>query len=584
MTEAEAMAERAEAERLTAEINRLTRQIDRAIAENNELQAELSTLIHNVEILAKNTAAMGTRVNSAMESLKGRVQEADVSTGELFALIDDLANSYYLFKNLSTASKNVTQYTDEYFTRFHFFNELRRISLGYVIGLDMHICSDETMRKKVEAAYLANTEYWLAYAIMAVMLWANDERDAARRALSKALSMDYYRSSLFFLLINLRFTRVDVARKWYLTYLERVDYENLEDEWQYLLQAYLSGVFGVDKEFNRLVHDSFTNMLRQMESMHPDYGNRVIDKTLKYCGSYIHVTKNEFETLRRNSPDYEEMKALLSAAEKNEVLAVHLKSVLEDDTRIEPDMFQRIEDILYDLINAYDREELKVVKNRRYNEMVIKAKGDLGMAQQFYNTEFPNERNTRTLEDLLFEWAFEEDPRRVDITVKKFSLSHLNSWLARGFTAFAEGYRRQEKEKYRIAIDGWEGECDENSYEEARDKLEKHYNKNRLYDILQDKYVLIFGGMMLAALVVLGITAFFFNRISLVTGILLGVVGGFLLWRRIADLQTMLALRCRKGCELLKKAIDEIRRWRELYRLEDAKNADLAAVLDNTGL
>lgn len=301
MTEAEAIAERAEAERLAAEIRRLSGQIDRAIAENNELQAELASLIRNLEILTKNAQVMDAEVNRSVESLKGWIQNAEVSTSELFALIDDLANSYYMFKNLSTASKNVTQYTDEYFTRFKFFNELRRIALGYVIGLDMHICSDETMRKKVEAAYLANTGYWLAYGIMAVMLWAGDEQEAARRAMSKALSMDYYSSSLFFLLINLRFTRVDVARKWYLAYLERVDYENLEDEWQYLLQAYLSGVFGVDKEFNRLVHDSFTNMLQQMESMHPNYGNKVIDKTFVYSGSYIHVTDNEFETLRRNS-------------------------------------------------------------------------------------------------------------------------------------------------------------------------------------------------------------------------------------------------------------------------------------------
>ena len=122
MTEAEAIAERAEAERLTAEINRLSRQIDRAITENNELQAELAALIRNVEILTKNTAAMGAEVNRAAESLEGRIQDAEISTSELFALIDDLANSYYLFKNLSTASKNVTQYTDEYFTRFKFFH------------------------------------------------------------------------------------------------------------------------------------------------------------------------------------------------------------------------------------------------------------------------------------------------------------------------------------------------------------------------------------------------------------------------------------------------------------------------------
>ena len=135
-----------------------------------------------------------------MKYIKGRIQEADVSTSELFKLIDDLTNSYFTFKNLSTASKNVTQFTDEYYTRFKFFNELRRITLGYVIGLDAHICSDETMRKKVEEVYLQNSEYWLAYAIMAVMLWASDEEEAAKRAMSKALTMDYFSTSLFFLL------------------------------------------------------------------------------------------------------------------------------------------------------------------------------------------------------------------------------------------------------------------------------------------------------------------------------------------------------------------------------------------------
>lgn len=246
MTEEEARAEQAEAERLIAEINSLRIQIERAIVENRNLELELEQLIQNIKILTANARSMDTEVNKSMEYVKNRVNEADVNVADLFALINDLTSSYFTFKNLSTASKNVTQFTDEYFTKFKFFHQLRRISLGYVIGLDAHICSDETMRKKVEEIYLQNTEYWLAYAIMAVMLWANDEEEAAKRALSRALTMDYFSSTLFFLLINLRFTRIDTAKKWYLVYLDRVDTENLGGEWQYLLQAYLSGVFGVD--------------------------------------------------------------------------------------------------------------------------------------------------------------------------------------------------------------------------------------------------------------------------------------------------------------------------------------------------
>lgn len=581
MTAEEARAEEEEARRLIAEINRLQAQIERAYVENQNLQVELETLIQNINILADNTRAMDVEVNKSMEYVKKRVVDADLSTVELFALIDDLTKSYFTFKNLSTASKNVTQFTDEYFTKFKFFNLLRRIALGYIIGLDAHICSDETMRKKVEEIYLQNTEYWLAYAIMTIMLWASDEEEGAKRAMSKALTMDYYSCSIFFLLINLRFTRVEAAKKWYLSYLDRIDMENLGKEWQYLLQTYLSGVFGVDQEFNSLVHQYLTNLLEQMESMHPNYGSRVSERTLNYSKSYIHITENEFETLRRHSPDYEEIKRLLSAAEKNEVLAVHFRSVLEADNKIEVDMFQRIENILYDLINAYDKEELKVIKNKRYNEMVIKAKGDLGLAQQYYNVEFPNSPQTQALDDLLYVWAFEEDTTQVDITVKKFALSYLKKWIAKGFRAYGEDYRKKEKDKYKIAIDGWEKECNENSYQEAEEELEKHYNKNRFFDTIKDKYVMTFIGMAVAALITLVITAFKFNKISLVIGILLGVVSGFLLWRRISDIQAILQAKKEHGCMLLKKALEELKACREMYRTEDAKNEALVNVFDS---
>lgn len=581
MTEEEARAEAAEAERLLAQIARLQSQIERAAIENKNLQTELAVLVKNIERLAKNAGAMDVEVNKSMDYIRNRISEADVSTSELFALIDDLTNSYFTLKNLSTASKNISQFTDEYYTKYKFFNELRRISLGYVIGLDAHICSDETIRKKVEGVYLKNTEYWLAYAIMSVMLWAIDEEETAGRAMSRALSMDYFSSSLFYLLINLRFTRVDAAQKWYLSYLDRVDMENLGNEWQYLLQAYLLGIFGVDEEFHRMVHDCFMNMFQQMESMHPNYGNKAADKTLDFSNAYIHVTDNEFETLRRNCTEYASLKSLLSNAEKNEVLAVYFRNIVETDDQTQSNMSQRIEKILYDLINAYDKNEFRVIKNIKFNEMVIKAKGNIGLAQQYFNLEYPNTSATKSLDDLLFEWAFEEDASQVDITVRKFAIFHLKKWIAKGFTAYGENYRKAEKEKYNISIDGWQKECGEDSYKEAEGELIRHYNRNRVFDTVKDKYVMIFIGMVIASVVILGITAWQFHKIALVIGILLGVVGGFLLWRRISDMQIMLRVKREHGCQILKKALEELKAWRALYKQEDAKNEDLVSVFEN---
>ena len=154
---------------------------------------------------------MDDAVNADMKYLVNIVGQADISTKEVYQALNELTVQYFTFKRISSASKNVTQYTDEYNTKFFYYNELRRISLGYVIGLDMNLINGETMRKKVEKAYLQNTDYWLAYAISAVMLWASNEREAANRALSKSLSLSYFNSCLFYLLINLRFGRIDAA-------------------------------------------------------------------------------------------------------------------------------------------------------------------------------------------------------------------------------------------------------------------------------------------------------------------------------------------------------------------------------------
>ena len=70
MTAEEAGAEAEEAIRLMAEISRLNAPIDRAYAENANLQAELETLIQNINILADNTAAMDVEVNKSMKYVK----------------------------------------------------------------------------------------------------------------------------------------------------------------------------------------------------------------------------------------------------------------------------------------------------------------------------------------------------------------------------------------------------------------------------------------------------------------------------------------------------------------------------------
>lgn len=568
------------AEQLRRQINHVIDQINYTNRENAELEAELEVAIENVRILIGNCSSMDKEVYEEMGWLSGVVGEADISTKEVFQALNELTVQYFSFKSISTASKNVTQHNDEYFTKFSYYNELRRISLGYVIGLDSNIINSETMRKKVEKAYLQNSEYWLAYSIAAVMLWSNNEKEAAQRAMSKSLSINYFNSCLFYLLINLRFNRIDAAKKWYVNYLDRADMNNLGDEWQYLLQAYLFGAFGADEEFQEIIAKCFQSMLAQVEVTTVDFAKKFTQKALEFAELYVHKTNYEFTTLGRTCDEYPQMKDLLSTAEKNIEIAKYYDDLAEAEITETDDLPQRIENVLYSLVNDYDEEELKVVQKIKYNEAIISAKGDVAAAQANYNAMFADRQKKKNLGDLLLSWAFADDTAQTDVSVKRFSISFMKEAIAKGFEQFVEKYRTREKEKYSFNIDECIIECSENDYAEAEKTLDKYYDKNKFKDTIKDKQALIYSGLCGLALLLLLILFAYFSPVILTFGILIGLAGSFLLWRRIVDMGKILKEKKRKGKLLLKQALDELKQWRAAYKEADEKHADMLKAID----
>lgn len=558
----------------------LINEINRLVAENNMLNAELQVALDNVVTLTNNVHSLSQYVIKDASSLSQHTEALDENVTMVWNALADMTHRYFRFKNLSTASKNLTQYTDEYYTRFSFYNKLRRITLGYVIGLDNAIISSETLRKEVEKIYLQNTEYWLAYAIAAVMLWASNEKEAAKRALRKSLSIDTCRSDVFFLLINLRFDRLDVAKDWYLDYLDKADLTCLGSEYQYLLQAYLAGLFGPDPEFESLVSDNFQQGLARIDAVTVDFASRFSARAKAYAEAYLHITGEEFPTLAEVSKDYEQLKYLLGRAECNALFAADYSELAQRQEDYSEDQAQRVENVLYDLINAYDDEEWKVIKQQKYNEAIIEAKGDVAAAQTKYDLEYANLDKKRSLADLLMDWAFSDDPTITNLTIKRFAITLMKEAIAHGFQLFAQDYQKKEPDQISIEIDGCQLQCGENDYDIKKDTLGAWYTKNRVKDSFKDKYIQIFTIVCAASLLLLVFTAFAFNPVTLTIGVLGGIVGGFVLWRRIVEVGRILEEKKRLGLLKLRQALEELTSWRRLFHAADAHTQDVKDALD----
>ncbi len=558
----------------------LVREINSLVDENAQLAAELDAAQHNVQVLTSNVGVLEGNVHATMSGLADTVGTTDQDISFLFNALREVTDQYFVFKNLSAASKNLTMYTDEYYTRFSFYNKLRRITLGYVIGLDNAIISDESLRKQVEKAYLQNTEYWLAYAIMAVMLWAENEREAANRAMVKALAMDYHRSCVFFLLINLRFERQQTAREWYLNYLEKIDPSRLGDEFQYLLQAYLNGLFGNDKEFEALVSENMKRMMEQAEATTVGFGEKFVNGTFDYARAHLHRTEETFPTLNEVCEESQRLLQLLSDAEKHGEFAATYIQLAEEPEDLAEEQAQRVENVLYGLINGYDDAEWRVVKEQKRNEAVIEAKGDMEAANEKFELLYAHLNEKKPLSDLMLTWAFSDDPTQTNNTVRRFTISMMKERIYRGYEKFAEYYRREEPDRVKLTIDGCSMVLKEDEVNNGTQTLETYFNKNKMKNLLADKQVKIYGVVCIAALLILVIMAFSFSPVALTIGVLAGVLGGFLLWRRIVDVGKILAERKRLAQVKLTQAMEELERWRKCYHAADIHLSDVKDALD----
>lgn len=571
----------AERRQLVAEINRLQSRIETELVNYEMLQRELKYVIAQLGVL--NTAAQGMsmKVTADVGRLSDKIGHEDLDARDLLQLLRDVSERYFAYKNLSTATRNLTKFNDEYYTKFKFYHELRRIALGCVMAVDTNLISHETARAQVEKSYLANTDYWLSYAIAAVMLWWSDEREAAQRAMNRAMAIDERKAALFFLFCNLKFGRKETAARWYSYYLGCIHANDVGEEFQYLLEAQLSGSFGNDRELQTRVAAKIQNMFDEITLYSINFKTEVAESACRFIQTKAHTTDFDFFYLPEYCTQAGEMKDLLSDAEKNALVAREYEQLaLEDSDGDEADVNGRLEDTIYNIIESMDPEEEKLHRNIRYNELVVAAKGDIHKAEVAFAERYP-QTGPIGVAGLLKRWAFTEDDATILPQTRLFALEKLEPDIRTGAGRFVEGYRAKEQERYTINIDGWSKTCNENETKAAKDSFEEYYRSHSFWRYLQDKFALAWIGMIVAGILGLVIAAVSVRHPAvIVISVLLVLVGAFCLWLQIDHLRVVMERRKRKSLEIIERTLAEMGAWRKAYKEADKGYAALMQALD----
>ncbi len=583
-----------EAERqqqLVNEYNRLANEYNRLAEEHNRLVVEVEgcqrDVVSSISIVEKlNDLVLPPMDVNTEETVKKEVIAANVSR-----TIDDLVESYRQLKTGSTASKNLTGSYDKYYTLYGTYNALRQVSLGYVVGLDSNLWTSDAPRQTVEKMYLANTDYWLAYATMAVMLWASDEEEACERAISKSMQMNERKSALFFLLASLRFDRIEAAKEWYRVYFNLVDENGVGDEIVYILQTLLSGALGSDPDFANTVGEKMRELI--LKSRNLSTTKQLIRESIdNHISAIVSVTDKEFIALKHICTEYNQMLDLVSSAEKNEMLKNYFLAIIHSDFSLSDRLAERIEDSLYSLISTYDENEQALMDKISYEEAVVKANGRTDVAEDAYR-KMMAERDNKSNMALIMADAALDSNMKTDCRVRKFCLDSIRDDCVEGVQRFGQ-YRKKEKKIYPLEVDGCKLSGDENSFEENEVKLRKYYDGLIRQRVKEDKShalcgkVLVGAALLFVLFTILTVVGFIANwanaaKIPLLVLAVIALGVAVLMGVMRADqgkkIKKAFEYRINNGIKMLKTGLEDMARWRKYYKEQDAIYEEVMRVL-----
>lgn len=501
-----------------------------------------------------------------------RIEQVDASTASIQATTQAIHENVVKFKQdmlqseeVQLAHENVIRIDQVLKEQFGDHETIRRTVIGVVRDFDINLVRNATIQELSEELWITSSRYWLSYALMAITAWVNDYPDVARNSLAEAKRRDGVKASLFFTLMNLRFSRNGAAKKWFVDYMATVDPTFLQQEAAVMLQAYLSGLFGKDKELE-------AHLSRTIESwvaiINDD--SAVAQDLVNAYGAYITNLQPKaafnYPAIRQNCLNAQELEASFAGVSKYQTMLDVIKSVdVEAPVQTDDNYKARTDAVLTSLISDYDIEESELRNQQEYYGLVIKNNGLVDVAEHQYQEMLRLKGEGFNIGRQMIGWVL-YDEGQVDVQVRKFALQNTRDWFSSAISNFSAALKSSFPGSYRIKIDVWEGVSNGEDQADLVKNMRAYFDANK-FSIM---YVNT-PNILALALFILSAGLAFVNPLSLLAT---AAALGFLVFRVLRANKEYPA-RIEAAVASLNETMNEIVNFRLYFRQESAKRDEI---------
>ncbi len=523
-------------------------------------------------------ATLDQTINSFKSRVDVKVNGVATSTSHIQATTDRIYQNIEKFKTdlvhgeeSQIAQENIIRIDQIIKEQFSGYISIRRTVMGIVRDFDINLVRNSTIQELSEELWITSSRYWLSYALIALTAWVNDYPDLARNALSECVRRDPPKSTLFFCLMNLRFARIEAAKLWFFEYIRTLDPTHLRRETAVLLQAYLGGIFGNDKELEDNVVSIIEEWIRLLSeneeasnSLQKAYEDYISSMTVNATFSYPAMAKycttsSETQTALRESSKFQPLIDLVASLD------------VREQERTPENYKSRVDVILNDLISSYDTEELELKRQQEYFRCIVETGGVVEQAEEQYRQRQELENADFNIGAQMLRWAIYDDSDTTNVTVRRFGMQNTKTWFKSAIEAFDARLAMLIPTSYHLRIDTWEGISNGNDLESQAEALKNHFENNKFQNMFVNTPNIVAAILFVAACGLAFVTLF-----SLIVAAVAGAFLGYRIFKALKEYP----LRVRAATDALNAVMTEITESNRAIADERAKKDALISAID----
>lgn len=546
---------------------------------NSELRNQLYELEVGINRAGNSWDQLSNRITGTLVTGEKRMNSSHERALAAYEIQCDIERIYRLFKNVELANKKIRECNNKIYYDFANYNAVRKIVEAMLGNLEVSFVSDKTITKAVEIKHLQMPDYWLTCALLSIMAWRRDDRVLAERALERACMLDKKNTSMFFFAFHMRIERDSVALQWFRNYItcEKTGEDSANILFMFSIITKMTGIETDDGTYSEI--ENYVNSLIEERLSSEGYSEEdMVKRIMGYYNAMCSFDSINYPALTRFCRDNKTLIELMGCAKNNIKILEFIRKTLNITSDEKKD---RLNKFIDEIIRRANTAEIDVRNEIRYNETVIKLKGDVETAKADHEYWLEHNRTDLDIISEMVDWVYNAGETEVKDAERERMFIIISGISRKAVDAVVNNYRARFKTVYPIKINEYESQADlTDSATESR-KIDSYFSEKarKLIEMESIKSAYIFFGAA-----ILGIIGGIALSPTLFAATPIGIVGGIVKIVLTNRAKKFIAKNCEIDAENTKSTFklmqDDFVKYTKDYRSYDAYYNEICAEFD----